>query len=246
MQLHYRQKENGMYILSREDIEEISTDVLKDYAPGNLERPTALNTREFLEGYLGLVLKHHYIGTFDSGILGMIVMTDFAKIPSCDLLYRPIVLEETYGTVLINPDLSSYTNIPRRRYTEVHEAAHFLLHKPYFQSREKEQLEFSSGIACRKVELPKTYLKTNEQWREWQADTLAAALLMPEDVFYDTARTAIRKVGFSNGYLEIGLRDSREKARDVISWLASVFRVSRTAVEIRLQQLCLIRRVAVI
>ena len=37
MKLNYDQKGNGIYILSRSDIEKIATEILKEYAPENLE-----------------------------------------------------------------------------------------------------------------------------------------------------------------------------------------------------------------
>ena len=36
MELTYPQKSNGLYVLSRMAIEQIATDVLKEYAPQNL------------------------------------------------------------------------------------------------------------------------------------------------------------------------------------------------------------------
>ena len=76
MHLNYAQKNNGLYLLSRNDIEHVAHMVLREYAPDNLERPLPLNTVGLLEEYLGLRVKHKYIGSYDSGILGMIVMND--------------------------------------------------------------------------------------------------------------------------------------------------------------------------
>ena len=49
MQLNFPKKENGMYILSRDDIDCIATAILKKYYPQNLESPLPLNTIELLE-----------------------------------------------------------------------------------------------------------------------------------------------------------------------------------------------------
>ena len=94
MELTYPQKSNGLYVLSRMAIEQIATDVLKEYAPQNLEHPLPLDTRDMMENYLGLIVKHAYIGSFNSGILGLIVMSDTAEIPSLDEMFKPMILQE--------------------------------------------------------------------------------------------------------------------------------------------------------
>ena len=133
----YKQKENGMYILSRSDIEQIATEKLQEFSPSNLQHAIPLRTTPFLENYLGLIVKYKYICDFKSEILGLTVMGDEVPIPSYDDLLRPVVLEETFGTVLISQTLRGNNNSARRRYTEMHEAAHFMLHQPYFLNCEK-------------------------------------------------------------------------------------------------------------
>ena len=39
MQLNYAQKENGLFLLTRNNIEHVACAVLSEYAPHNLERP---------------------------------------------------------------------------------------------------------------------------------------------------------------------------------------------------------------
>ena len=82
VQLNYRQKSNGMYILSKQDIDDISAAVLTEYSPKNLLNAIPLDTMDLLENYLGLTVKRKYIGTVDSEILGLTVMDDYAEIPS--------------------------------------------------------------------------------------------------------------------------------------------------------------------
>lgn len=124
----------------------------------------------FLQEYLGLDVKRKYIGTFESGILGATVMCDEAEIPSYDEMFRPTILVETFGNVLISPALSSRENAPRRRYTEMHEGSHFILHKEYFEHMNKQNANQSKLVACRRMELLSDWPKTDADWREWQAD----------------------------------------------------------------------------
>ena len=242
MKLNYDQKGNGIYILSRSDIEKIATEILKEYAPENLEYIIPLNTVDFLENYLGLTLKKRYIGTLKSGILGLIVMNDIVEIPSYDEDFNQVVLEETYGTVLITPTLFNIKNMNRKRYTEVHEAAHYILHKQYYNNLQKKaSTNKNHYIACRKVELHNKNPKTDSDWMEWQADTLAAALLMPQRMFTVFTKAVFYKYGICNGYIMVDDFVHKVQVRSIIKEVAEKFCVSYRAAQIRMLHLGLIR-----
>ena len=244
MKLNYPQKESGLYILSREDIENIAKDVLKEFFPQNLILPKPLDTAELLEDRLGLTVKQKYIGTLSSAVLGLIVMGDEVEIPSYDEMYKPTVLWETYGTVLINKHLCVRENTARRRYTETHEGAHFILHGEYFMkaansaaNRKNNSRKF---IACRKVELYGQKTNNDSDWMEWQADSLAAALLMPGNVFCSFARSVMRKYGITGRHIVNNFYVNKGKVRDIISDIARAFNVSYRAAQIRMLHLGLI------
>lgn len=238
MKLNYLQKENGMYILSKNAIEDIATSLLNTYYPQNLRSPLPLNTTELLEDCFGLTVKRKYIGTFGSGILGLIVMNDEVEIPSYDDMYRPTVLRETYGTVLISPHLAGYANAPRRGYTEAHEGAHFILHGEYYRhisdSAAGRSGDLPEYIACRKVEMYRNRPQGDFDWMEWQADSLAAALLMPKDVFRTFAEKVIRDHGISGGCISGSAYTGRGTAFEIISQVAEKFKVSFRATQIRM------------
>ena len=83
--------------------------------------------------------------------------------------------------------------------------------------------------------------KTPADWVEWQADYLAAALLMPRDVFYDYARSIIRTFGVPRGYLTVSSGTDKRQAFEIISKIAERFYVSYRAAQIRMIKLGLIR-----
>lgn len=83
--------------------------------------------------------------------------------------------------------------------------------------------------------------KTAVDWIEWQADYLAAALLMPQEVFYDCARSIIRSFGVSCGHLTVSSGTDRRQAFEIISKIAERFDVSYRAAQIRMIKLGLIR-----
>jgi len=227
-----------MYILNRHNIEDIAAHVLKEQFPTNLEYPIPLKTEALLDN-LGLQVKHEYLGIPGHEILGATIMGDSAELPGYDMMMKPTEFEEDFGTVLIHTDLCIAKNAVRRRYTEVHEAAHWLLHRPYFDRFSQDGR--SNHIACRSIENYKRMKKTPTDWLEWQADSLAAALLMPRDVFYEFVRYAIRNAGASRNYLVEGQAYDRGIFRAAIGPISKRFSVSHRAAQIRMIHLGLIR-----
>ena len=243
MELNYTQGSDGMYILTRADMEKIAHDVLKEFSPQNLETPMVFDVDSFLSDYLGLLVKERYIGVIGCEALGLTVMSDVVEIPSLDERLRPVVVTETYGNVLISPSLHGRKNLGRKRYTKAHEGAHWILHRPYFQR--KEQLngaKIGQGfVACRSIERYTSQNKRSKDWLEWQADTLAAALLMPRDIFFEYARRLIRHAGATRGYLEGDNVRDKGIFYEVAPSLCQRFSISLRAAQIRMIHLGLIR-----
>lgn len=244
--MHYAQKDNGLYILNRTEIEEIATKKLKEFAPINLERPLPLNTTDFLVDKLGLIVKNKYIGDFDSGILGLTVFGDIVPIPSYDERFNRVILEETFGTVLISPRLIGRENLPRRRYTEMHEASHFILHQPYFEccdSATAARIESANQfVVCKKIERTgKEQKLSDSDWMEYQADSLAAAMLMPREPFIEYARSIFRKYDVRGNYITRSTPTNTKRANMITHEIAEKFMVSFQAAQIRMKHLGLIR-----
>lgn len=240
----YTQKSNGRYILSNVAIEDVATKILQQYSPVHLRQPMPFDTVDFMQNHLGLLVKCRLIGEPTSGILGLIVMTDTASIPSIDNNGEKTVIEETFGTVLISPTLLTEENMPRCRYTEAHESAHFILHQPFYRWLDKKyetkRERYYSCIACCTVGKPAFKPKTEEDWREWQADKLAAALLMPKRPFTEYVRWITDKMGIRSGYLNMQNADDAIVYTHVMQHIANAFGVSRTAAEIRMKHLGLL------
>jgi len=73
-----------------------------------------------------------------------------------------------------------------------------------------------------------------------QADTLAAALLMPQNVFLATVRQAVRDAGLLRSYI-IEERDHDGFYR-IIQPISKQFAVSQSAAKIRMRQFGLIQK----
>lgn len=74
-----------------------------------------------------------------------------------------------------------------------------------------------------------------------EADSLAAALLMPRDVFYSLARSEIRKAGVPCGYLVKGQQRDKRVFYEIVGEIADRFCVSHKATQIRMAHLGLIK-----
>ena len=245
MELNYKQRANGMYILYKEDIKQIATDTLKEFSPQNLDYPSALDTDSFLVDHLGLLLKERYLGIpGKESVLGLTVMCDSADVVTLDNRCRPTVVEENYGTVVISTALNSVNNKGRKRYTKIHEGAHWLLHKDYYRKLEESSHPGSGVVACRNVEryIPKQ--RDEKDWIEWQADSLAASILMPRTVFYQYCRELLRHAGVPRGYLNEDNYGDKLIFQEIVPDLMTAFGVSSRAAQIRMVHLGLIRRAA--
>ena len=116
------------------------------------------------------------------------------------------------GTMMIDASLlEDESQYGRLRFTEAHELAHYLIHKQIFSG---------TGVAAALYSND-----TDDDATEWQANYLAHAILMP------------------NGQIKrcfYALRSEYVQTKDLIKKMASIFEVSKQAMEIRLKDFRLI------
>lgn len=132
----------------------------------------------------------------------------------------------------------------RYRFTLAHETGHWELHRPLLEAHAGQGVLFASEtqppVVCR--------TSASKEPMEWQADTFAGYLLMPEEML----RRAWREIfGSTDPYLaasEIAatsatwsLAEDRTPTVAVAREMAEVFKVSGQAMQIRLTGLGLIR-----
>ena len=242
MKLDFPKKENGLFILSKDNIEAVARETLSEYAPDNLKNPQPLKICELAEEKLGLKLDYQNLSP-SGEICGLISFGD-TQLDCYDTMFRPIKLDLEDGTVLIDASLSSIRLNPRRRFTIAHEVSHRILHRSY-HLQTTQSFNFRKAaptlIACRSsnVENAMTNRKktTDEDWEEWQADFLAAALLMPKDIFIAAATTIISR---RTGKRYITQNMNNKLRYDLTKLISDVFVVSHKATEIRLMQLGLV------
>jgi Zn-dependent peptidase ImmA (M78 family) len=236
MELNYPCKANGMYIISKMDVEHIAYMILNEYMPNTLRKAAEIDIDALAENFLYLTVRDELLCKDDS-ILGVTAFYDIDGVPCLDNNGNHIAIDLQAGTVLLNSLLSA-TSPTRRRFTLAHECAHWILHRSYHSPTKKSskfRKDISPYIACRSsgVEQLSHARRTDEEWEEWQADSLAAAMLMPYHPFNDY-------IGYiyscrNRSYWTNPLHYKYVRI-EIISALSDYFNVSKRAAEIRLTQ----------
>lgn len=224
-------------ILSHIQIEEIAAAVTKDFNEFFFGGRAAFETHyaqatpidQLAGDYLGLQVSFARLSD-DGSICGLTAYTDTEYAATCQGVTRLIPLKA--NEVLLDSSFMEPGQVRarcgKRRFTLAHECAHQIL----FQMESDEARQ-----ARRETYSPRTAyslrdLKTREDWNEWQANALGAALLMPQReidrAMYHLARG--RKLIDYEGWF--GYMDLM-----VLKQLCQTLGVSRSAAVIRLRQL---------
>ncbi len=181
---------------SKRDLERIATEILRDFQPSILDAPEALNASKLIDTYLSSRTDW-----------ALDVRPELASDVEgyCDPKKKLVVIsEETYSKVLGQEG--------RARYTVCHEFAHVELHGSVMRNR---MITMSPSLD-KLFRVERSKLKSFVD-PEWQADYLAAALLMP----FSSMKKIIQESDGSTSLLNL---------------VMSKFLVSRAAAEIRIKQ----------
>ena len=190
-------------ILSQKKIEEIAVAVIRDFQksffgseaddPARFALPTPID--QFASDYLNLKVSFQKLSS-DGSIYGLTAYVDTEYQIEVDGSQRSIFLKT--NDVVLDKSFIEPENIRKlcgkRRFTLAHECAHQILFQLDADDRK---------IACHKrPEVRKKgsrVLRTQEDWNEWQANSLGAAILMPQS-------EVDRAMWFINSQKDEGLR----------------------------------------
>lgn len=183
----------GMPVLSDVEIDAMAERVLEDYKPELLEKPGKINALHFIESYLGATVDYQdiYYKEGEAAILGatvfqdgMIRVFDREKLCAVPKLVRR-------GTVLLDNSIMCDGKEGLQLFTVLHEGGHLYMHRNAFRRMCKTdgQSEQLPGICCRQTTVGRVRRIrirgewTEEDFREHQANTFAAAMSMPAKTF---------------------------------------------------------------
>lgn len=224
-------------ILSHTQIEEIAAAVTKDFNEFFFGKHAAFETYyaqatpidQLAGDYLGLRVSFAHLSD-DGSICGLTAYTDTEYAATCRGVTRLIPLKA--NEVLLDSSFMEPGQVKarcgKRRFTLAHECAHQLL----FQMESDEAQHSRRETYSPRTAYSLRDLKTREDWNEWQANALGAALLMPQREIDRAMRylTQGRKLINYGGCFNYG-------DRTTLSQLCQTLGVSKSAAVIRLRQM---------
>lgn len=238
MILDYARKVNGMYILKKSDFDDIATMVLNEYMPNVLQSSQAVDIEYLAQDCLFMTIRNKHI-TYNGVILGMTAFGD-VSVNCLNNMLEPSREELSEGSMLLDNSLLGRDQFARRRFTLSHESSHWILHRSY-HSPDNKQFQFrrQNFVACRSsnIECAKYNCRTDDDWEEWQADKLAAALLMPYTpfkIYSEYVLCSLREMFLIEGNYTWNYREAINK-------ISAKFKVSKMATKIRLKEIGLLR-----
>lgn len=163
-------------ILSREDIEGIADNVIKDFreVTGIVTMFTTID--QLAVDYLGLRVTFEKLSN-DDRFCGVTAYEDTNFKVQVDNIDRIITIKK--NQIILDSDFVEVGKVRelcgKRRFTLAHEVAHQIL---FSLENEEVKATIKQKYSTRKAHTI-SQLKTAEDWNEWQANALGAALLMP-------------------------------------------------------------------
>lgn len=215
-----------MPCLSREQLEQIADGVIYQYKAALVpEKHLCYNVDPTeLASLLGYTVDYQYL-TKDGSVLGKtasgkmwITVYDSDKTETLyELDDRTILIEKR---LLFSP-----RNIGRKNFTIAHELAHQIINRSFPEYHGVDCRVFCDYRRCVKPR------KKVVDWHEWQADALAAALLLPLDAITD----AMFIFGLGEK-LKVLSRKYSQNNYERFCDMAEYLQVSRTALAYRMEQ----------
>ena len=229
---------SGLPILSKEQMERIAEKYIRDFIPEMLQNSMPLPVDDFCEGYQKLNVDYPYLSN-NGCYLGLAIFGDQTPVTIYESETNSI-RHELYNarTILIDRSLLEEEREQKLRFTAMHECSHQILHANYFQKPEAK----SGGqrILCRQETVEKNASKPFTEWTdvdrmEWQANYLAAALLMPMASVQDCMNACQMKEYYQARVRE-GMYEETAFTNAAME-LVYAFRVSLFSAKIRLMSL---------
>ena len=235
---------SGVPYITYEALDAYAETVVADFAPNMLRTPGIINEERFLEYYLGLQTEYHRI-CYDRKVLGMTAFNSGYLQVANEKTGNPEPMPVRKGTVILDTSLTVKRNLPRLRFTSMHEGSHWLIHrkafsesnpfgpvgvyKNQFLAAKEGRIDYSRSLKAR----------TNIDIIERQADFLSSAILMPRPALREAYRMFFRLFGDKPRRI---IKGGNNPADDCLAvrlpeYIAKQFGVPKRAALIRLEKL---------
>lgn len=243
-------------IVKDTEIQDYAEVLLQDYKKQLLREPGKINPLHFVESYLGAVVDYQdiYYPENTPAIAGATVFNDDRILVFDREEKRIKPIEVAANTVLIDNSTMDDGKEGFAAFTVLHEGGHLCLHPAVYRRLGGQLSLFDDHkdgdyvVCCRRNSLEghgakRSKLTTQEDFREHQANVLAASLAMPRPTFVPAAQELIRKSGFKNGVFvmptvmdwdySLGISAIEES-------LSALFGVSKSAANVQMKRLGLL------
>lgn len=221
-------------ILSYENIEEIAMATVLDFRNKTGIYTESIDVDKFANDYLSLDVSYAKLSN-DGVLCGVTAYADTEFYFNIDGSIKKIPIKQN-EIILDSSFLEIKKLANKRRFTLAHECSHQLLYA--LESDERK-------LNCRKMYNDnQSYsikeLKCKEDWNEWQANSLAAAILMPpnevEEFMMDYTKN--KKIVIEND--KFGFDNNI-----ILTLFCGIFSVSKRTASIRLKKLGFLKQITI-
>jgi hypothetical protein len=208
--------------ISREEIEGIAYHDLMEYDERSVKTPMVINEEFMVEEYFEADFEVKKLST-NMSILGASTFSG-GELPVYDQFNR---VEEIYvepNTVIIDTHLEIKELEARKRFTVAHELGHLALHKGIFTVYQRSEDYEREGCNWNALDTI-----------EWQANTYAAAMLMPHQTMGYAIECALKALSCSKESFKRNAKLDKKYYYTLVDIIANIYGVSFTVAKIRLK-----------
>ena len=218
-------------VIQKEEFDNVAKTFLEEFYPNALTTPMPIPIMWIAQKRLGLKVCTKYRLSEDFSILGQMCFTSG---------YVDVYIRETdefqelavrRGTMFIDADVIENRNEGCFNNTVAHECVHWYKHRNYHLLQQITEAKKSKYRRC-PVESPSEGNQgkwSDEDWMEWQANGIAPRILMPKEMFIQSALN-FRSEWQQEHDLTIPAFILRDK-------LAAFYEVSKQSAQIRMDEL---------
>lgn len=234
---------SGVPILSKADMESIADSKMKEFHTIAESDDPSFSVWKFATRFLKKQVRFDWLSN-NGSILGLSVFTNGTRLPfyipeENNLDWR--IVDE--NTILLDRTLeqSMVVSIHRPRFVLMHECAHQILHANYYKSQALKTNPMAAAYSIQKSSESENHARDKKKswedldWIEWQANYLAAALLMPKFMIDYVHQESMALITYRD---KVRLRYSEYLAfQSLIFETARYFQVSPFVVRLRLESI---------
>jgi Zn-dependent peptidase ImmA (M78 family) len=215
-----------------ERLEKKAVEILSKYKDGELLlKPQAMDVDHFAEFSCEATIDFAYLSQ-DGLTLGLTCFNDGKLLVWDETRTNQYSLDVFKGYIFVDKDILKSEVEGRVRFTIIHECSHYLIHPRFYYKKPGVEIPQINCTVYHVENWDKRPPLTDEETREWQANRLGAALIMPAPT--------VRMLMAELLGIAVDALTAVYVSDDFIEKMAAVFVVSKSAMCNRLRDLDLL------